>query len=111
MAQLTISRANLKRIAKQAMLGEKLSREARAKLNEVAKTADEVVLHSWRLGECGCLVGTAYPELFTREGQWRKDSPDIPGLNLVGIRFDSLLQELVGKKYDDDRCRVKVIDA
>lgn len=118
MPELTITRAALKKIAREAMRGREITKDQRKKLTETAETTEAVVLNGWRLRNCGCLVGASYPELFRADGEWRREfvyDHETNPVGFTGVAFNTLLQahlNSTGQSFHGDRrAIVKVIDA
>jgi hypothetical protein len=112
MSELTITRGALKKIAREAMRNSGITKDQRTKLTEVAETTEAVVINWWRIGDCGCLVGTAYPEYFRKkDGDFKAtvvNNNTMAPLCKMGIDFNKLLVEHVDVS---SREIVKVVDA
>lgn len=106
--KLTITREELVEVAERTLKPYRaLPQDEREKLMEVALTADVILLGGWRMGNCGCLVGTAFPGRI--EGDHIKDG--FGRLLMLGIRFDSYLRDALGATAPlRRRHRIKVID-
>lgn len=104
--EVTISRSVLEDVACSAIYSSPgLGLAQRELLMLAAETVPTILAFAWRQGECGCLVGSAFPELVTR-GLEDASSPitDHLGVELyrLGCRFDEMLGvELEGQPgYD-----------
>lgn len=115
--RLELPRKTVVRIAREAIkkYQDRLTPKQRRDLLRVAKTAP-LVTRSWtddRKKGCGCLVGTAYPELFVDgESSRIHKRPNLPLLH-VGLSFGNLLEDEIAAleaKPAKHRNRVYVTD-
>jgi len=114
MTELTITRRNLKKIAKLTIAQGKLTKEQKQRLTEVAATTPEILSGGWRRGACGCLIGTAYPEFFNKKTGNRKvrlaEDSEYDELFAAGIEFDDLLTNEIARRDLSGPISVRVID-
>jgi hypothetical protein len=95
-ADLTVSREKLVEAARKAILetrsrGVPVSCFAERRLMRTARTMSSVLLNGWRKGDCGCLVGTLFPDIEERLDSSRYDS-----YYRVGVVFNGKLWAALG---------------